>query len=180
MSKTSLFAAVLLLAAAGLAEAGGQPNSIGVGVEAQINGIGGGSLNYDAGDFHVGGFFGFHDPGNDDDDTLVIGGRFFYHVHSTAMSDFGIGGTIGLASDNNPPPTDRESLLFIEPSFQIRAFIAANVALSFNAGIVIGVMDAETVDVGGQLVGGGATFSAGATGFAAALTGGAGVHYYFW
>lgn len=161
MKKTSLIAAMFVLALAGAAQAGGQAGSIGVGAEAQINGAGGASLNYDAGDFHVGGFFGFHDPGDDDDDQFVIGGRFFYHVHSTAMSDFSVGGTLGVVSQNNPAPVDRQTLLFIEPSFQVRVFVASNVALSFNSGIVIGVMDAEQVDVGGQ------------------LTAGAGFHYYF-
>src|SRR5689334_5911210 len=60
MLKTSILAAVLVASTAGLAHAGGQPGSIGVGAEFQINDLAGGaSVNYDAGDFHVGGFFGF-------------------------------------------------------------------------------------------------------------------------
>lgn len=159
MMKTRLFAAFLVLAAAGVAEAGGQPGSIGVGAEAQINGLGGASLNYDAGDFHVGAFLAFHDPGGRDDDALALGGRFFYHLHSTTSSDFGLGGTIGIGSQNSPG--DRLTLLFLEPGFQIRMFLASNVALSFNAGVSIGVMDANNVDLGGQ------------------LNAGAGIHYYF-
>lgn len=161
MMKTRLIAAFLMLAAAGVAEAGGQPGSIGVGAEAQLSGLSGVSMNYDAGDFHVGAFLGFHDPGGRDDDTLGLGGRFFYHLHSTTSSDFGLGGTLGIESQNNMPPLDRQTLLFLEPSFQIRMFLASNVALSFNAGVVIGVMDADNVDFGGQ------------------LTAGAGIHYYF-
>ena len=137
--------------------------------------MGGASINYDAGDFHVGGFLGFHDPGGRNDDELLIGGRFFYHLHSTAMSDFGLGGTLGIASQNNPAPVDRQTLLFIEPGFQIRLFLASNVALSFSTGVTIGVMDADNVDFGGQLVGGGISVA----GMNVAVTGGAGVHYYF-
>jgi hypothetical protein len=176
MTKTRLFAAlVVVLASAGVANAGGQAGSIGAGVEAQINGAGGASMTYDAGDFHLGGFLGFHDPGGSNDDTILIGGRFFYHLHSTAMSDFGLGGTLGIVSQNNDPPVDRQTALYLEPSFQIRAFIASNVALSFNAGVVIGVMDADNVDFGGQLVGGGIS----GAGMGVSVTGGAGIHYYF-
>lgn len=175
MTKTNVIAGLLLVAAAGVAHAGGQEGSLGVGAEAQLSGIGGASLNYDAGMFHAGGFLGFHDAQGDDNDIFLLGGRFFYHVHSTAMSDFGVGGTIGVASENNPMPVDRQTYLFVEPSFQIRLFVASNVALSFNGGIVIGVMDAEQVDLGGQLVGGGLQIGGGSV----SVTGGAGVHYYF-
>ena len=161
MMKTRLFAALLVMSAAGVAHAGGQPGSLGIGVEGQLNGLGGPSLNYDAGDFHVGAFLGFHDPGGTRDDELAVGGRFFFHVHSTLAADFSVGGNLGIASDNNPAPDDRETRLYLEPAFQVRAFVASNVALSFTGGIVIGVMDADNVDLGGQ------------------LTGGAGIHYYF-
>ena len=50
---------------------GGQSGSIGVGAEAQLSGLSGASMNYDAGDFHVGAFLGFHDPGGDNDDALT-------------------------------------------------------------------------------------------------------------
>lgn len=166
---------MLVAGGARLADAGGQAASIGVGAEAQLNGVGGASVNYDAGEFHVGGFLGFHDPGQRDDDVFVLGGRFFYHVHQTLTSDFSVGGSVGYVSENNPPPVDRESELYIEPAVQIRVFLVANVALSFNVGVSIGVMDAENVDLGGQLVGGTLNIS----GTALAFGGGAGVHYYF-
>jgi hypothetical protein len=169
MTNKMVLAVVCLAAASGSAHAGGQAGSIGVGAEVQISGLGGASVNYDAGDFHVGGFLGFHDAAGPDNDILIVGARFFYHVHSTAMADFSLGGTIGIASDNNPAPVDRQTHVLIEPSVQIRLFLAANVALSVNTGIVIGVVDAEQVSVTGQLVGGTAF------GFA----GGAGLHYYF-
>jgi hypothetical protein len=175
MKKTSLFAAMLVVGVAGAAEAGGQPGSVGAGAEYQINGLGGASINFDQGDFHVGGFLGFTDGGNDNDTTFGLGARFFYHVHSTAMSDFGIGGSFGLASLPEPPmDNDRPLAVFIEPSAQIRLFLASNVALSASLGVVIGVVDAEGVAITGQGIGG-----TNVAGLALGMAGGAGIHYYF-
>ena len=152
------------MATSGLAQAGGQEGTIGVGAEFQMNGlVGGPSLNYDAGAFHVGGSLGFGDNlGPMTEDFFQVGARFYYHVHSTAMADFGLGGSLGIDSVDTGP--DRISLIFVEPGLQIRAFIAANVALSFSAGIILGVSDADGVAITGQ-----------GTGFNA----GGGVHYYF-
>lgn len=146
-------------ASSGTAFAGGVPGSIGVGAELAISDIGGISVNYDAGKFHLGGFLGFNDPGGDNNDVFDIGGRFFYHIASTAMSDFSLGGGIGIASVNSAG--DRATNLFLEPGFQIRAFIVSNVALSFTGGISIGTVDADGVQITGD------------------LNGAAGVHYYF-
>jgi len=158
MKQISL-AAVLLMAAAGVAQAGGQEGSIGVGAEVGVSGAGGVSINYDAGMFHAGGFLALLDPAGDDNTDFAIGGRFFYHLHSTAQADFGLGGQVGFISIDTPG--DRGSLLFIEPGFQVRFFPVSNVALSLNAGIVIGAVDADGITIDGQLVGG------------------AGFHYYF-
>jgi hypothetical protein len=163
MSKTSLLATMFVLAAAGAAHAGGQAGAIGLGAEYQLNGIGGISLNYDAGQFHVGGLLGFADPAGPNNTEFDLGGRFFYHVHKTAMADFGLGGNLGLAS---VPPGgmgmgQRTTDVFIEPGFEIRLFVASNVALSFFGGISIGVVDASGIAITGQ------------------PTAAAGVHYYF-
>jgi hypothetical protein len=179
MNKTSSIASMLVVGLAGAAEAGGQAGSLGLGAEFQLNGAGGVSLNSDNGDFHVGGFVGFSDTGRDNDDTVfTVGGRFFYHVHSTAMSDFGIGGNVGVVSLPEPAMSNdgRELELYIEPAFQIRVFVASNVALSGTGGVVIGVVDAEDVAITGSAVGGGrATLSAAGV----SLGGGVGLHYYF-
>jgi len=176
MVKTSFLAALLVVAASGVASAGGQSGSVGVGAEYQLSGLGGPSINYDAGQFHVGGYLGFFDPAGPDNTLFEIGARFFYHINSTAMSDFGVGGGFGLAS---VPPGggmgNRETDVFLEPGFQIRLFAASNVALSFNGGLVIGVVDASSVAITGQGVGGSLFTAGGAVGFSA----GAGVHYYF-
>jgi hypothetical protein len=160
MLKTTILAAVLLASTAGLAHAGGQAGSIGVGAEFQLNGLtGGASLNYDAGPFHVGGFFGFADPPGGDNTEFNVGGRFYYHVHSTAMADFGVGGSLGILNDHDMAGNKRTQV-FIEPGIQIRLFLAANVAVSGSTGIVIGTADADGVAVTGQTIT-------------------AGLHYYF-
>ena len=157
MLKTTLVAAVLVTASS-VAHAGGQEGSIGVGAEFMIApfGVGGASLNYDAGAFHVGGFLGFTDLDGPDNTDVAIGGRFYYHVHSTAMSDFGIGGGLGILSLDNMMGNDRTTGLFLEPGAQIRLFLAANVAISATVGVSIGTMDAGgNVIVTGQTIGGG-------------------------
>ena len=163
MKKTSLLVTALLLAATSSAIAGGSPGSIGVGAEYQLNGIGGVSVNYDAGKFHVGGALGVADPAGPNNTEVDIFGRFYYHVHSTAMADFSLGGSIGLASvPNMAMANTRDSDVYIEPGFQIRVFLASNVALSFAGGITIGVVDADGVGITAQ-----------------GLNGAAGIHYYF-
>jgi hypothetical protein len=172
MSKTSLLASLLLCAAAGTAGAGGQAGSIGVGAQYQLSGIGGMSINYDAGLFHVGGSLGFADPQGAVPATFELAGRFYYHVHHSAFADFGIGGSLGFASvpvgmANNTRNTD----VYLEPGFEIRAFLSSNVALSATAGIVIGAADAGGVAIAGSTIGGtgGPLFDAGV-----------GIHYYFY
>jgi hypothetical protein len=157
--KNILLIATLVAASSGTALAGGLPGTIGVGAEFEISDLGGVSVNYDAGKFHLGGFLGFNDPAGDDNDVFEIGGRFFYHIASTAMSDFSLGGGIGIQSANTAG--DRVTNLFLEPGFQIRAFIVSNVALSFTGGISIGTVDADGVQITGD------------------FNGLAGVHYYF-
>lgn len=178
-TKTCLVTTLFVLATSGAAHAGGESGSIGVGAEVQLSGLGGGSVNYDAGKFHVGGFFGFRDPQGGGNTFYDVGGRFYYHVHSTAMSDFGLGGEIGIAScpDTMNPPgfcqrsnPGRATDVFLQPAAEVRLFLASNVALSFDVGIVIGVIDASSVTIGGNGDNGGVTNN---------ITGGAGFHYYF-
>jgi hypothetical protein len=169
-AKLGALLVVLLSSSVGVAHAGGSEGSIGVGAEYGLTtvglgmgggaiGMGGASLNYDAGKFHVGGFLGIVDPEGTNNTDFALGARFYYHVHSTATTDFGIGGNLGMISIDTGP--DRNSLLFLEPGFQIRAFVATNVALSFTVGLAIGAVDAGGFALTGQ------------------ATGGAGVHYYF-
>jgi hypothetical protein len=160
--KNTLLAAMIVFASVGTASAGGLPNSIGVGFEAEISQAGGVSVNYDAGKFHAGGFLSFADPDGANNSRFEVGGRFFFHVASTASSDFGVGGGLGLRNTGNGANNNTStSELFVEPSFQIRAFIVPNVALSFTAGFSLGTLDRHDVVLDGG------------------LTGLAGIHYYF-
>lgn len=152
-----------ILATARSASAGGVAGSIGVGAEFDIRGAGGLSANYDGGRFHAGGFLGYFNPAGDNNTEIDVGGRFFYHLASTASSDFGLGGLIGIQNVPNGP--DRASILIIEPSFQIRVFIVPNVALSLTAGMEIGTAvsgpSADELNITGNIIGQG------------------GIHYYF-
>ncbi len=180
MTKTSLFAALLLVGIAGAAEAGGSPGTLGVGAEYQLNGVGGASLNYDGGDWHAGGALGFADlGGRGNDDTIwQVAGRFYYHVHSTTASDFGVGGSIGILSYPVGGGNDNTNI-YLEPGVQIRLFLAANVALSVSTGITLGVSDAKGVAITGGTVGGARMIGADTNGFVFGFGGGAGIHYYF-
>jgi hypothetical protein len=164
MKNILMFATGLSVLAlgAGTAMAGGSEGSIGVGAEYQLAGLGGLSANYDLGQFHLGGFMSFDDDGGTDDTDVALGGRFYFHLHSTAMSDFGIGGSfgVGFVGDGNPN-TDNATVIYIEPGMQVRAFVASNVALSFTAGLTLATGDADGIAITGQ------------------PTGVAGVHYYF-
>jgi len=159
--KKTILAAIVVLATAGTASAGGVAGSIGIGAEFNLSTIGGLSANYDAGKFHVGGFFGYFDPDGDNNDDINIGGRFFYHVASTASSDFSVGGSIAIQSQADPAGGNRFTLVFVEPGFQIRMFVVQNVALSFLGGISVGAGDANDVR------------------FTGSITGQGGIHYYF-
>ena len=172
---------VTSLALASPALAGGKEGSLGVGAEAELNGqVAGISVNYDAGLFHVGGVIGYSrtkpdnaPAGVDASTTFVIGARFFYHVHSAGQADFGVGGAVGLA--DVPNGNGHNAHLFLEPGFQIRAFITPNVALSFGGGIVIGTVDANSIGIGG----GSTVVSAGSNSLSLGLEGILGAHYYF-
>lgn len=156
MTKT--FLAILLVCAPATAMAGGSANSIGVGAEVSSTGAADLSVNYDAGAFHAGGAIGYSDsrPGGPQNDFRV-GGRFYYHLHSTALADFGLGGELYVEDAEG----DNNTAVEIIGGFQIRTFISTNVALSFTGGFVIGTADSDGIAIGGTELGV------------------AGVHYYF-
>lgn len=170
MTKTSFLVPLFLATATTATSAGGQANSLGVGVEAQLSGITGLSVNYDAGRFHAGGVLGYYDPAGTDNSVFEVGGRFYYHLHSTAMADFSLGGGLGIASVPSNVVNDRDINVYLEPGFQIRTFVASNVALSFTGGMVIGLADAKDRNAPGLESG---------LEITGQFNGIAGVHYYF-
>ena len=179
MTKTPLFAAMMLVGVAGAAHAGGSPGTIGVGAEYQLSGVGGASMNYDGGDWHAGGALGFRDGGGRGDDTIwQLGGRFFYHVHSTTDADFSVGGSVGIL---NIPIGGGDDFtgIYLEPGIQIRLFLAANVAFSVSTGIVLALSDADGVGISGSTLAGAQSVGLTTDGFGFSFGGGAGLHYYF-
>jgi hypothetical protein len=157
--KKTLLGLLVVLAAPATASAGGSAGSIGIGAELDTLGLANLSGNYDFGQFHVGASFGFSDN-RGVEDTLRIGARGYYHLHSTALADFGLGGELHFTSVDTGGGNDA-SLVEIAIGFQIRSFISTNVALSFVGGIVVGTSDSEGFSISGLPVGA------------------AGVHYYF-
>ena len=152
---SSSFVIAALLAAAP-AFAGGSKGAIGVGADLPLanNTLPEIAVDYDAGAFHVGGGIGAANPDGPDNGQFDISGHFYYHVASTAMADFGVGGglTIDMQNLGTPPSgaNDDVTNIYLEPGFQIRAFLASNVALSFTAGLSIGVGDNKDFFFGGN------------------------------
>ena len=155
MRKTltsSVLSLGLVAALAGTASAGGSPGSLGVGAEYTILGLGGVSVNYDAGDFHAGGFFGYYDTNGGNEKDVDLGGRFFYHLHSTAMSDFSLGGNVGLQIVD-PDPGDSATIVEIDLAAQMRVFLQSNVAASLTLGAGIATADGDAFAVTGSTLG---------------------------
>jgi hypothetical protein len=143
----------------------------GVGVTGMLlGGPSGVSLAYDAGPWHVDTMLGLIKPGANVRANFELGARFWYHLHSTANSDFSVGGGLGYERIGNRAPAAAINGIFIEVGGQMRAYLTSNVALSATLGISIATADFEGYGIGGQSL-------AGQTlgGFA-----GVGLHYYFY
>lgn len=162
----ALVTAITTLCLAGVAHAGGSSGSVGVGAETRINDATGLSVSYDGGQFHVNGLLGVRDDDGPNNTDVAVGASFYYHVKSTAMADFGLGAAVALQFlHGGAPSNDNATVFSLEPGFSIRAFLASNVALSFTGGFSVELADGSDFVLGGA--GGGA------------VTGTAGVHYYF-
>jgi len=145
--SSSMLLAVLLVASP--AFAGGSKGAIGVGAEFQLSGVNGIGVDFDAGAFHVGGLVGAANPDGPDNGEVDVAAHFYFHVASTSMSDFGVGGGFGLQFARlGDPSDDNVTNVFLDPGFQIRAFIASNVALTFTGGLTIGVGDNKDFGLG--------------------------------
>jgi hypothetical protein len=129
---------------------------LGVGVAAMLAGPVGLSVAYDAGPWHLDSMLGItKEDGPDPADrrpSIDLGGRFWFHLHKSANSDFSIGA--GLGYEHHGPST--ADVLSLEGGALVRAFIASNVALSFSVGLGIQTVDVSRVVLGGQFIGGAA------------------------
>ena len=150
----------LALLATGAAAAQGAPTArgIGVGAEATLTGIVGGTFVYDAEAFHIDALLGGSFQRNDS--SLAVAGRFFFPVHRSQSADFSLGPGIGLVHVTHDPdgngPQGRESTnpIHLEGAAQIRAFVVPNVALNASAGLgVVLTKDNNSALIGGQLGG---------------------------
>ncbi len=165
MRKILISIAVLgLVLAAGsrAASAGGSSGSFGAGGQVNLFGVGGPTAAYDGGKWHADAFLGYADHRkniNTGRFVLGFGADFWFHVHQTAMSDFGVGGGLSFYHENNTP--NNFNGFYIILGGQMRVFVVSNVALSATLGFGV-----ATADDDGQLL-------------ANDITGDLGITYYF-
>jgi hypothetical protein len=122
--------------------------------------MGGLSIAFDPGIWHMDAFVGLGSSGGDDN-YVALGARFWYHLKTVGAADFSIGGGASYARID-PGPGDAASALYIEGGGLIRVFIVDNVALGASTGLVIGTADADGYQLG-----------------ATNLVGTASLHYFF-
>jgi hypothetical protein len=111
-------------------------------------------LVYDAGMWHAEGLVG----ASGGDTAFLIGGRGWFHLHATDVSDFSVGGGLGIAHQEDARPVDDDediTSLLLDIGAQIRVFLVPNVTLSATAGIGVrtGDNDEDGFLFGGQLNG---------------------------
>jgi len=151
----------LALFATGTAAAQNAPvaRGIGVGAEATLTGIVGGTFVYDAASWHLDALLGGSFQHNDS--SLAVAARFFFPVHRSLNADFSIGPGVGLVHTTHDPdgdgPNGRESAnpIHLEGAAQIRAFVVPNIALNATAGlgVVLNNKNNDSATIGGQLGG---------------------------
>jgi len=118
---------------------------IGVGAEATMTGLVGGTFVYDAEAFHVDALLGA--AFNHNDSELRVAGRLFFPVHRTQNADFSLGPGIGLIHMTRDPDGDgpqgrvSSNPIHLEGAAQIRAFVVANVAISASLGLGVVMAD---------------------------------------
>jgi len=161
-NSTKLFIPLFSLAlfATGTAAAQTAPagRGIGVGVEATLTGIMGGTFVYDAAAWHLDALLGA--TFQNDHSDLAVAGRFFFPLHRTQYADFSVGPGIGLVHRTNHDPdgpgpqgSTTATPIHLEGAAQIRAFIVPNVALNATGGlgVVLNTDNDNKATFGGQL-----------------------------
>jgi len=126
-----------------------QATGVGVGVESMLSGPSGPTVVYQTPDFHLDGIIGVFDRATT---TVLLAGRFYYRLHAGELSDFSLGGGLGLVNQDNPGGNEND--LHLEAGAKIRVFLAPNVALSSSLGLAM-VLDegADTAIIAGRLQG---------------------------
>jgi hypothetical protein len=175
MLSTSVLAAMFvhaMPAIAQLEDTGGETSSsgggggsrFGVGMETVLTApfnaddvrfifpTGAAAVSFDTGDFRIDGLLYLLFV-EDDATTFALGGRFFYKLHSTTKSDFSAGAGLALGFIDGDR-SDADIRVAMEGAFQIRIFLASNVALSGSAGLGFSFGDNPFIfGITGQLTG---------------------------
>lgn len=149
----------LALFATGTAAAQNAPiaRGIGVGAEATLTGIVGGTFVYDAASWHLDALLGASFTHTDS--SLAVAARFFFPVHRSQSADFSVGPGIGLVHTTHDPdgdaPKESANPVHVEGAAQIRAFIVPNIALNATAGlgVILNNKGNNSATIGGQLGG---------------------------
>jgi hypothetical protein len=129
-----------------------QASGIGVGVESLLSGPSGPTVVYQAENWHAEGILGVFDRANT---TVLLAGRYYYQIHSGDLSDFSVGGGLGVLNTDTPGMGGGdETDIHVELGAKIRVFMAPNVALSSSLGLAIIADDAnDTAIIAGRLQG---------------------------
>ena len=131
----------------GQAEAAHKSRGLGVGAEAMLDGFTSAAVSYDFGPFMVDGLFGF---ALNSTDTLRLGGRFFFKLHSVSSADISVGGGVGIAHIDQT--TNDDTQVHLEVGARIRAFVVPNVALIGGLGLGFLFKDGDDrIAFGGQI-----------------------------
>lgn len=129
-----------------------QSSGIGVGVESLLSGPSGPTVVYQTQAWHAEGIFGVFDRVNT---TMLLAGRFYYQLHSGDLSDFSLGGGLGIINFDEPGMGGgNETDLHVELGAKIRVFLAPNVSLSSTLGFAMVADEAgDSAIIAGRLQG---------------------------
>lgn len=133
-------------------EEGGAGGGFGVGIVAMLTGPFGAMVVYDPGRFHIEGILGFRSL-EDAQTDIAVGGRFWWHLHTSTAADFSLGGGVGFVLIDREDPLEDQTDIHIDGGAQVRTFVVPNVALAASLGLAIVSGDADFVGITGQLFG---------------------------
>lgn len=134
-------------------EEGGAGGGFGVGIVAMLTGPFGAAVVYDPGRFHIEGILGFRSL-EDNQTDIAVGGRFWWHLHTSTAADFSLGGGVGFVLVDQEATDEDQTNIHLEGGAQVRTFVVPNVALAASLGLAIVSSDeADFVGITGQLVG---------------------------
>ena len=120
---------------------------LGLGYAQTLTGVGGLNAVFDAGPWHADAILGFSGNGST---QIRIAGRGWFHLHSTAASDFSLGGGLALVNTNPDGAVESTNNLYIELGALFRFFVVSNVSISMFGGLAVGAADADGFAISAQ------------------------------